>query len=280
MNKSSKLGFSLIELSVVILVIGILVIGITQGSRIMSEAKLKSARALTTASPVNSSADLVLWLDSTSDKSFDDNVANGSSVANWYDLNNQSATKNNATQVTPGNQPVYTTKVINGLPAVVFSSANSSFMSFDGSALVNRNYSIFIVEERSSGKNNNTLIGNSASGSNGVFLRYSSSAGLRHSHGGGGNYTGTIASYSSPIARVLSFTHNGSNGVTYVNGVQLATGSLSYVTSFSNAAIGFFSGAGNYYDGNIGEIIIFNRLFNNLERQSIEDCLRQKWGIQ
>ena len=50
--KKLKLGFSLIELSVVILIIGILVLGVTQGSRILTEVKLKSAIALTTSSPV------------------------------------------------------------------------------------------------------------------------------------------------------------------------------------------------------------------------------------
>jgi prepilin-type N-terminal cleavage/methylation domain-containing protein len=279
MNKSSKLGFSLIELSVVILVIGILVIGITQGSRIISEAKLKSARALTISSPVNSNANLILWLDSISEKSFDTNVANGSSVATWYDLTNQNTTKNNATQVTPANQPVYTAKIINGMPALVFSSANSNFMSFDGTALVNKNYSIIVVEARSSSKNNNTFIGDSASNSFGIFLRYSSSAALRHSHGGAGTYTGVVDGYSSPIARVLSFTYDGSNGVTYVNGLQLTTGALSAVTSFANAAIGGFNGVGNYYDGGIGEVIIFNRLLKNSERQDIENYLKQKWGI-
>ncbi len=73
MNNSlskNKLGFSLIELSIVILVIGILVIGITKGSRIIRESKLKSAQALTMSSPVASMSNIVMWLESTSEKSF------------------------------------------------------------------------------------------------------------------------------------------------------------------------------------------------------------------
>jgi len=53
-KQNNKLAFSLIELSVVILVIGILVIGITKGSRIISEAKIKYAMALAQASPTAS----------------------------------------------------------------------------------------------------------------------------------------------------------------------------------------------------------------------------------
>ena len=65
MKNHSKLAFSLIELSVVILIIGILVLGVTQGSRMMYEAKLKSAISLTQSSPVISMENLVLWLEPT-----------------------------------------------------------------------------------------------------------------------------------------------------------------------------------------------------------------------
>ena len=64
MNKNNK-AFSLIELSIVILVISLLVVGVTKGSRLMSEAKLKSAQALTSSSPVNAMTGVVLWLDAT-----------------------------------------------------------------------------------------------------------------------------------------------------------------------------------------------------------------------
>ena len=69
-KSNSRLAFSLIELSVVILIIGILVLGVTQGNRMMSEAKLKSARSLTTSSPVASIEGLAVWLDSTSENAF------------------------------------------------------------------------------------------------------------------------------------------------------------------------------------------------------------------
>jgi prepilin-type N-terminal cleavage/methylation domain-containing protein len=53
-----KLGkitaFSLIELSIVILVIGLLIAGAIQGSKMISKAALSSARTLTESSPVAS----------------------------------------------------------------------------------------------------------------------------------------------------------------------------------------------------------------------------------
>jgi prepilin-type N-terminal cleavage/methylation domain-containing protein len=138
MYKKLKLGFSLIELSIVILVIGILVIGITQGSRIMREAKLKSARALTSSSPVNSISNVVFWVDSVSEKSFDANVADGSAIATWYDLNPQANIPNNAIG---SGLPTYTNNAVNGLPVVRFEDDDGSndFLTFDGSAMVGSN---------------------------------------------------------------------------------------------------------------------------------------------
>ncbi|MFM7620236.1 MAG: prepilin-type N-terminal cleavage/methylation domain-containing protein [Alphaproteobacteria bacterium] len=63
-------AFSLIELSIVILIIGILVAGVTQSSRLIRQMALSSARALTQSSPVPSIAGLVSWYEPTSEKSF------------------------------------------------------------------------------------------------------------------------------------------------------------------------------------------------------------------
>ncbi len=116
-----KLGFSLIELSIVILVIGILVIGITKGSRIMSEAKLKSARSLTTSSPVPLFGDLALWLETTSTTSFDDTEeVVGGTISNWYDINPQTNSPLNFSQSSSSSRPAYIKDYTNGLPALKF----------------------------------------------------------------------------------------------------------------------------------------------------------------
>jgi prepilin-type N-terminal cleavage/methylation domain-containing protein len=105
-NKKCELGFSLIELSIVILVIGLLVIGITQGKRIISRSRISSAKSLTTSSPVASINNLVLWLETTSDKSFDnaDKIDGGSGVngtiATWYNINPQGVNLRNVSQGT------------------------------------------------------------------------------------------------------------------------------------------------------------------------------------
>ena len=69
-SKNKKLlAFSLIELSIVVLIIGILIAGVTQGSRLIRQSKIKTAQNQTTNSPVNSITGLNLWLETTLDDS-------------------------------------------------------------------------------------------------------------------------------------------------------------------------------------------------------------------
>ena len=92
-------AFSLIELSIVILIIGILIAGITQSSRLIRAMKIQSARSLTLSSPVPSFKGITLWLESTLDESFDSTEAQDQlQISTWKDINPQSSYKNNATQ--------------------------------------------------------------------------------------------------------------------------------------------------------------------------------------
>lgn len=70
---SNKNAFSLIELSIVILIIGILVAGVTQSSRLIRQMKISSARSITNSSPVSSISNLAGWWETTLDSSLDQN---------------------------------------------------------------------------------------------------------------------------------------------------------------------------------------------------------------
>ncbi len=129
---SNKFAFSLIELSVVILVIGLLVIGITKGSRIVGESKIKSAIALTKGSPVNSTNGLVLWLDVTNKDSIATGTvgngvygvaANNDDVTNWKSQNPHTTNQINVSAIT-ASRPKYLKDGIGGLPTLSFDGNN------------------------------------------------------------------------------------------------------------------------------------------------------------
>jgi len=70
--QSNKKDFSLIELSIVILIIGILVAGVTSSSRLIKRIKIATAQNITQSSPVSSIKDLAVWYETSLDKSFID----------------------------------------------------------------------------------------------------------------------------------------------------------------------------------------------------------------
>jgi prepilin-type N-terminal cleavage/methylation domain-containing protein len=290
-TSKNKLGFSLIELSIVILVIGILVIGITKGSRIIKEARIKSAQSLTTGSPVASMSNILMWLESTSEKSFASsekvNTALGATgtISSWNDINPSTATPNNATQVVNANKPRYIDNDINGLPSINF-DGSSDFLGFDGTILAGKSYTVIVVEKRLSSAGNDYFISGSQSGDNqGPHLGYRTNTTMTFAQFAN-DLDVAVSGFASPTPYMHIFIFNSGNGKTYYkNGVQLinskTSGALTPLISYNGAQIAKFSnGGGAYYNGNIGEIIIFSRAIKNSERLNIENYLQAKWGIK
>ena len=71
MKNFHKKAFSLVELSMVILIIGILIAGVSQGIDLYQDMRLATARSLTQNSRVNRIEDLTMWFEATSEKSFE-----------------------------------------------------------------------------------------------------------------------------------------------------------------------------------------------------------------
>ena len=157
LKKAKRKGFSLIELSVVVLIIGILIAGITSGSRLVRNSKLASAAQFTKSSDINSIADLVLWLEPTQENSFATTTDNTSAltyakiadpkdasyvkdtlrpdnreyVARWNDISPRALAGNKKSiyQETGSKRPMYIANAINGLPALQFDGSTQYLYS-------------------------------------------------------------------------------------------------------------------------------------------------------
>lgn len=293
-NLKNKTAFSLIELSIVILIVGIVVAGVTQASRLVSAFKLSSARNITQSSPVNSIKDLAVWYETSMEASFNSSEADDiTKISYWYDINPQSSTKNNAVQLTSGNQPSYIRNGINSLPVIRFTSANSTFMTYDGTILAGTNYTFFVVEQRTSGSPAyNHIIGGTGSSNNANFQMGYYSANPTYNftfaHWGiSSTYTDVsyaIGAYSTTTPRMhTGRLESGVSSSYWLNGGTSADATgAAYVQLTSNAgsAIGRNAGAGGYYfQGDIAELIIFTRALKTEERQAIETYLSKKYNI-
>ena len=113
-----KKAFSLIELSIVLLIIGIIITGITQSSRLISAFRLSNARTVTNSSPVSSIEGLALWLETTREESFNSSIQEGSEISSWKNINPQSVELITAVQNIDSRKPLYKENGINGLPAI------------------------------------------------------------------------------------------------------------------------------------------------------------------
>jgi prepilin-type N-terminal cleavage/methylation domain-containing protein len=297
MKKVNK-AFSLIELSIVILIIGIIIAGVTQSSSLLKKAKLMSACASVQSSPVAGIEDLVLWLDSTCDKSFGGTLpGDGSSVGVWNDINPQSTNRNDAIQSDSAVQPTFSSDCINGLPCLKFDATNPNFLttSLNINPDVAPNLTIFAVFVNNAAdyqSQNNAIFGQNAYGAEQILARsiqfgYDGNIYIAGSNSGGWyKVSNPTASIGTPAFLSMIYKNNLMDGSRFfVRGVELSQHFLtdqtpSVISSFSIGCISDNpSSPSECFNGSIAEIIIYDRALKDDERQDIEKYLSKKWGI-
>jgi hypothetical protein len=128
--KNKKLSaFSFIELSIVILIIGILVAGIVSSSRLVGQYRITSARNTSSSSSIASISGMILWLDVVAENKItntsDVAPVDGDRVKTWVDANPQSTTPITFSQPAAGTGPVYESDGINNLPTLYYQGTAS-----------------------------------------------------------------------------------------------------------------------------------------------------------
>lgn len=286
MKKSpGKKAFSLFELSLVILICGLVIAGITQGSKLVKKSRRAAAGSLTQTSPVKDTENLLLWLETSLPTSFISSEArDATAISIWHDLSQQKPNPLNANQATSANQPKFYADIFDGaLPAVRFDGSND-FLNFEGSNLANNAYTIFVVAQRSSNKDNNFFLAGSSSATDAnLKLGFSNNSTIMHSHYSD-DITYSTTAYSSPQQQIHTFWFNSVDGKKYwLNGGTTPEAADSSQTtalsSFAGASIGNYTN-NSYFQGDIAEIIIFTRSLKTEERQAIEDYLSKKYRIR
>ena len=310
-------AFSLIELSIVILIVGILIAGVTQSSRLVKRMRLTTAQQITSSSDVNSISDMVMWLEATQDfafatgtnGSFDfntniytdvDRPSNNDRIGRWNDKAIRNATaKKSAIQNALARQPKYVDDGINNLPALYFDSTSTplclhSPVNIDRALIPN--VSIFAVYRWTSidTGQNQRLWGADNGGWDRQALFYSPYGPWNGVTNGGGT------------SSIDNFTNRNKNQIfSYISKVAVTNGSMGYINSSTSPNIYTESYANPGYpaltlagvnnqtgslilDGNcvdstnilIGEFIVFDRALNAEERASVEKYLAKKWSIK
>lgn len=282
MKNNLAKAYSVLEISIVMIIIAVIIVGSLNGIEALRKSKLVTAQNLTEQSVVAQTKDLYLWLETTLSKSFLDNENDdGLKISKWRDINPQNLIANDANQNVNLNQPTLIFDRFNGaIPAIYFDG--DDFLNFIGKDLANSSYTIFIVEKRMSGGNFLAIIGGqNASVNSNLVLGYRNSTTITQSHYNN-DLDFSISAFDSPIARIHTFLFNTTIGKQYfLNGGENVDASNTTQTtplnSFNNSWIGRY--LGNYFTGDIGEIIIFKRSLKIDERRAIENYLSKKYNI-
>lgn len=299
-NKSS--AFSLIELSIVILIIGVLIAGVTQASRLVRQSKITTARTLTQSSPVNSIRGLLLWLEPTQETSFKSSeVVDGTTLTAWYDSNPQLTIPNSFTNVGSSSTITYrATGATNALPTVAFASNNTALSGTHFDSPFNA-YTFFYVVRPTSLANTgvHTVLYNGVSGTNGFGFGIDGTSGTvgttKFSYGVSSTASGTAtATANQGAADIVCITIApnsvlGANvaspaALSYRNGVADMSSTVttsSQVTPTTGLYIGNATTSSTTQDfiGEISEIIVFDSVLKKSDRQEVERYLSKKYAI-
>jgi hypothetical protein len=226
-----------------------------------------------------------LWLDGADTASM---TLSGSTVTQWKDKSINGYTG------TPSGSPTLVTGSQNGLSCVNFVASSSQYFDFGNILpLTSAGITVFAVGKSTFvGGTNQTIVGKSLyGGQNGrwsLLQENTSIEFLIETSGGGALPTSPAAPYSG-VFSLFEGAWNGSTAFLYANGSQLAstatTGTAAatanpvYVGAYQNSAANGPQ-ASFYWNGTIGEILVFSSILTTAQRQAVEGYLAWKWGLE
>ncbi|HEY9773364.1 MAG TPA: LamG-like jellyroll fold domain-containing protein [Planktothrix sp.] len=221
---------------------------------------------------------LILWL--RGDNSV---TTSGSNVTAWGDV---SGSNNNASGVA-SHYPTIVTNAINGRSAVSFASGSSQYLQLPTiSNLGGSGASVFAVVKPASvtaGARVLDMGNGSASDNLELQLTSSTGAGLYVLNAGtSSNVTGTSALTLNNWQLLEGIDTSSSSATLYTNGVQQQTNpSMQNLQSVSRADnfVGQGSGTGNYFNGQLAELLVYNRNLSASEQAAVEGYLENKYFL-
>ena len=124
LNKNPRKAFSLVEISIVVLIVGLLIAGISKASDMIFDANLKTGRSLTKGAKVNRMPSLSLWLETTLTESLlDKERYDTTAISIWRDVNPQVSSKLIFKKI---GTPKYVEFGQDNMPAIGFTSATAN----------------------------------------------------------------------------------------------------------------------------------------------------------
>lgn len=293
-NHHSHKAFSLIEMSVVIVVLSILMLVALKGRSLVYDSRVSGAAYLTNSSIVTAINGLEAWYETTLPDSLNPyEKFEGKSITKWYDIDPTSGTvKNNLVQNGSSGVPNYQKKCINNLPCLNF-SGSGEYLIAENEIMIKGDSAqgtIFLVGATYSSTYDNDALAISG-GSDKTVMRFDLNSGSNTS---GFRFRGSARIFANPfkygVPFISTWTFSRADLAQYfdlyVNGVKqnqssLANDPLDLKNNFVSVGAHNYSNSYiSFYNGKISEIIIFNKYLTDEERSSVERYLSKKFAIK
>ena len=273
-------GFSLIELAIVILVIGILIIGVSQGYNAVRSAQISNARGITAKSPVPNFEDLFAWYETSMRDSFlETEIKDNGQLTKWKDISPSSILVGNNIASTAATANItYLASGINKIPSVSFSGSGSKFNLSTFSQGASSQTTIFMVIRPSYSPTATylTFFDNSSSSTYSISLNNTA---VQLNNGTSASYT-FASGFALNRDYIIASYFNRSNSQVFVNNLTaLATASLTGANALTGLSIGNSFAGTSSFNGLISEIIVYNRIVKEAERKEIFYYLSKKYKI-
>jgi hypothetical protein len=235
------------------------------------------------------------WLDGADTSTFYDATSGGSLVANngaIARLEDKSTNLFHFTQATAGKRPLRVDNFLNGRSVVMFDGVDDQLRnaSISFAAGTSGSHAIFAVAYNSADYNTATNpeycdMMRAGTGEIASFV-FGSKRGLFATFYGNNAANWIDTNNNSPNSNVqapvlLSVITNGNTATPYFNGTAMSTKVCNAAVTYSNFGIGSTDAATskNMWRGPIAELLIFNRVVTNAERDQIHAYLSAKWGF-
>lgn len=308
---NKKSAFSLVEISIVVLILGLLIAGISKASDMILDSQLKADRALTNGAKVGRISSLILWLETTKLESLKDSERfDSNDVTEWKDITPPAIPKVIFKDKGSTSTTTYKESGFNNVPAIKFGAATDLLYSYDpkaseSSSTASSNANIYTSQSKLSFLNDEITAFVVALPSNGfqIFsfcpITIGASPGFAITEGCDAatyklirasfastnikfdysNVTHTVTS-TATVPVVLSLVKNSTNLYVKING---GASSSPTAPSAVNLALASYNGSfrvGGGATGEMYELIIFNSALSDSDRQKVEAYLGTKYKIK
>lgn len=215
-----------------------------------------------------------LWLDADDAATI---TQSGGRITGWQDKSGA------ARHSTADAGPTVVSSALNGRTALRFNGTSQFVPLTDVASLTP--YTLFLVERRRSARGTNFIVGGTTpSAFNNLLLGYQTGTSVRFAPYAD-NLDGAVPTFASIAAepgRALVGRWSSGARSLMSNGALLSSdASTTSLAAWAGAAIGRanVNGTLSYYDGDVGELLIFRRALSDTERATISQSLMRKWSL-